>query len=81
MLPKSAIGEVVQGEGELGIRLDLTREEDEWLKQLAERQRALGIHADHGLVEHQDPWAMDQGCRERQADHRQAGRCSRSHKN
>lgn len=42
MLPKSAIGEVVQGEGELGIRLDLTREEDEWLKQLAERQLGTG---------------------------------------
>ena len=32
----------MQGEGELGIRLDLTREEDEWLKQLAERQLGTG---------------------------------------
>ena len=38
MLPKTAIGEVVQGEGEGGVRLGTTREEDDWVRQLSERQ-------------------------------------------
>jgi hypothetical protein len=38
MLPKNAIDEVVQGEGEGGVRLGTTREEDDWVRQLSERQ-------------------------------------------
>ncbi|MCC7066143.1 MAG: hypothetical protein IT456_25335 [Planctomycetes bacterium] len=42
MLPKSAIGEVVQGEGDTDVRLGTTREEDDWLKKLVERQLGTG---------------------------------------
>jgi hypothetical protein len=42
MLPKSAIDEVVQGEGDAAVRLDVTREEDDWLRDLAERQLGTG---------------------------------------
>lgn len=45
MLPKSLVGEVVQGEGQSGIRLDTTREEDDWLRRLAERQIGTGTGA------------------------------------
>jgi hypothetical protein len=38
MLPKSAIGEVVEGANESNVRIDTTREEDDWLRQMAERQ-------------------------------------------
>jgi hypothetical protein len=38
MLPKSVIDEVVQGDGEGGVRLGTTREEDDWIRQLSERQ-------------------------------------------
>ena len=48
MLPRSAVGEVVQGEGDAAVRLDVTREEDNWVKQLAERQ--LGTGAGPALV-------------------------------
>lgn len=42
MLPRSAIGEVVQGDGDAGVRLDTTREEESWVKRLAERQLGTG---------------------------------------
>lgn len=42
MLPKSAIGEVVRGDGDAAVRLDTTREEDDWLRTLAERQLGTG---------------------------------------
>lgn len=42
MLPRSAIGEVVQGDGDEGVRLDTTREEESWVKRLAERQLGTG---------------------------------------
>ena len=48
MLPRSAVGEVVQGEGEAAVRLDVTREEDDWVKSLAERQ--LGTGAGPALI-------------------------------
>ncbi|MBL8754193.1 MAG: hypothetical protein JNK15_12905 [Planctomycetes bacterium] len=48
MLPKSAIGQVVQGVDESGVRLDVTREEDEWLRTLAGRQVGSGVG---GVVE------------------------------
>lgn len=48
MLPRSAVGEVVQGEGEAAVRLDVTREEDDWVKNLAERQ--LGTGAGPALI-------------------------------
>ena len=38
MLPKSAISQVGEGEQEQGVRLDVTREEDDWVKSLIERQ-------------------------------------------
>jgi hypothetical protein len=38
MLPKSAISQVGEGEQEQGVRLDVTREEDDWVKALIERQ-------------------------------------------
>ncbi len=46
MLPKSLIGQVVQGEGDAGIRLDTTREEDDWLRRLIERQLGTGTGAE-----------------------------------
>lgn len=42
MLPKSAIGKVVQGENTDDVRLDVTREEDDWLRGLAERELGTG---------------------------------------
>lgn len=42
MLPRSAIGQVVQGDGDEGVRLDTTREEESWVKRLAERQLGTG---------------------------------------
>jgi hypothetical protein len=45
MLPKSAVGQVVQGVDESGVRLDVTREEDEWLRTLAGRQIGSGTGA------------------------------------
>ena len=42
MLPKSAIGEVVEGDDDATVRLRTTREEDDWLRQLAERQLGTG---------------------------------------
>lgn len=44
MLPKSAVGEVVRGEDDAGIRLDVTREEDDWVKQMVERQLGTGVN-------------------------------------
>lgn len=39
MLPRSAVGEIVRGgEAEQEVRLDVTREEDDWVRSLAERQ-------------------------------------------
>ncbi|MBM4060620.1 MAG: hypothetical protein FJ265_05925 [Planctomycetes bacterium] len=42
MLPKSAVGEVVPGESEATVRLGTTREEEDWLRQLVERQLGTG---------------------------------------
>ncbi len=42
MVPKSEIGEVVHGEGDAAVRLDTTREEDDWLSRLVERQLGTG---------------------------------------
>lgn len=42
MLPRSVVGQVVQGEGDAGVRLDTTREEDDWLRKLVERQVGSG---------------------------------------
>ncbi len=50
MLPKSAIGEVVQGVDESGVRLDVTREEDDWLRTLAGRQLGTGMPANQALA-------------------------------
>jgi hypothetical protein len=44
MLPKSAVGQVVQGEDDAGIRLDVTREEDDWVRQLVERELGSGVN-------------------------------------
>jgi hypothetical protein len=46
MLPKALVGQVVQGEGDAGIRLDTTREEDDWLRRLVERQLGTGTGAE-----------------------------------
>jgi len=42
MLPRSAVGQVVEGEGDAAVRLDTTREEDDWLRRLVERQVGTG---------------------------------------
>jgi hypothetical protein len=46
MLPKALVGQVVQGEGDAAIRLDTTREEDDWLRRLIERQLGNGTGAE-----------------------------------
>ncbi|MBL8730269.1 MAG: hypothetical protein JNM25_17760 [Planctomycetes bacterium] len=46
MLPKALVGQVVQGEGDAAIRLDTTREEDDWLRRLIERQLGSGTGAE-----------------------------------
>lgn len=42
MLPKSLVGQVVQGENDAAVRLDTTSEEDDWLRRLVERQVGNG---------------------------------------
>ena len=42
MVPRSAIGAVVQGDDDLSVRLDTTSEEDNWLRRLAERELGTG---------------------------------------
>ena len=42
MVPRSAIGAVVQGDDDLSVRLDTTSEEDDWLRRLAERELGTG---------------------------------------
>jgi hypothetical protein len=42
MLPKSAVGEVVEGEDDAAVRLGTTREEEDWVQKLAERQLGTG---------------------------------------
>lgn len=42
MLPRSAVGQVVSGESDAAVRLDTTREEDDWLRHLVERQVGNG---------------------------------------
>jgi hypothetical protein len=44
MLPKSAVGEVVRGVDDSGVRLDVTREEDDWVRQMVERQIGTGAN-------------------------------------
>lgn len=46
MLPKALVGQVVQGDGDAAIRLDTTREEDDWLRRLVERQLGTGTGAE-----------------------------------
>jgi hypothetical protein len=48
MLPRSAIGQVTHGDGEANVRLDVTREEDDWVRQLAEREIGTGTGAAPG---------------------------------
>ncbi len=38
MLPKSAISQVGEGEEQQAVRLDITREEDDWVRSMIERQ-------------------------------------------
>lgn len=45
ILPRSVIGEVVQGEAEQEVRLDVTREEDDWVRTIAERQLGKATEA------------------------------------
>ena len=42
MLPKSAVGEIVNGDGNGSVRLGTTSEEDGWLQQIAERELGTG---------------------------------------
>ena len=42
MVPRSAIGALVQGNEDLTVRLDTTSEEDDWLRRLAERELGTG---------------------------------------
>lgn len=42
MLPKSAVGQVVKIGEESDVRLDVTREEDDWVRGLAERELGTG---------------------------------------
>ena len=42
MVPRSAIGAVVQGDDDLSVRLDTTQQEDDWLRRLAERELGTG---------------------------------------
>jgi hypothetical protein len=44
ILPRSLVGEVVQGESESAIRIDTTSEEDDWLRRLAEREVGAGAN-------------------------------------
>ncbi|MCK5944501.1 MAG: hypothetical protein KAI24_21110, partial [Planctomycetes bacterium] len=46
MLPKSAVGEIVSGEGDGRVRLDTTTEEDNWLRKVAERELGTGRGAE-----------------------------------
>lgn len=45
MLPKAAVGEVVQGDHDAPLRLATTNEEDDWLRRLVERQLGTGLPA------------------------------------
>lgn len=38
ILPRTAVGEVVESAGAEGLRFDLSGEEDDWLRKLAERE-------------------------------------------
>lgn len=42
MLPKSVVGEIVDGDGNGNVRLGTTSEEDGWLQQIAERELGTG---------------------------------------
>lgn len=42
MLPRSAVGEVVRGEDDAGIRLDVTRAENDWVRLMVERELGTG---------------------------------------
>jgi hypothetical protein len=46
MLPKSVVGEIVSGEDDSNVRLGTTREEDNWLKKIAERELGNGRGAE-----------------------------------
>lgn len=61
MLPKSAIGEVVQGEGDTPVRLSTTREEDDWLRRLVERQLGTGTAPNEPKVPPAAPPAGQRG--------------------
>jgi hypothetical protein len=45
MLPKALVGELMRGDAAQSVRLDLTREEDDWVKALAEREIGAGAPA------------------------------------
>lgn len=45
MLPKSVIGDILQGKQDADVRLDTTREEDDWLRLLVERELGTGLGA------------------------------------
>lgn len=42
VLPKSAIGGIVEGADDSGVRLDTTKEEQDWLRKLVEREIGTG---------------------------------------
>ena len=45
MLPKSVIGDILEGQEQSDVRLDTTREEDDWLRRLIERELGTGLGA------------------------------------
>jgi hypothetical protein len=63
MLPKTAVGEVVESAGDSGVRLDTTREEDDWLRELAERQLGSGRGAEPATKPSATPPANSRGPR------------------
>ncbi len=45
MLPKSVIGDILEGQEQSDIRLDTTSEEEDWLRSLIERELGTGLGA------------------------------------
>ncbi|MCB9885063.1 MAG: hypothetical protein H6838_06195 [Planctomycetes bacterium] len=45
MLPKSVIGDILEGQEQSDIRLDTTSEEEDWLRHLIERELGTGLGA------------------------------------
>ncbi|MCB9878667.1 MAG: hypothetical protein H6835_13800 [Planctomycetes bacterium] len=46
ILPRSAVGEIVSGEGDQAVRLDTTREEEGWVRRIVERELGTGQPAE-----------------------------------